>query len=59
MAEMNAFWHFARDRSWETPLGAKPVDARGFMSVEDKKELQSTATAFQLAAAEFKEAIHQ
>ena len=59
MGEMNAFWHFARDRSWETPLGTKPVDARDIMSTEDRKSLQSTATAFQLAADEFKKAIHQ
>lgn len=59
MGEMNAFWHFIGDRSWETPLGTKPVDARDIMSTEDRKALQSTATAFQLEAAEFKKAIHQ
>lgn len=58
MGEMNAFWNFIRDRSWETPLGTKPVDGRDIMSAEDKKELQPTATAFQLAAAEYKKAIH-
>lgn len=59
MGEMNVFWNDIRDGSWMTPLGTKPVDARDIMSAEDKKALQSTATAFQLTADEFKKAIHQ
>lgn len=58
MGEMNVFWNVMRDRSWETPLGTKPVDARDIMSAEDKNALQSTATAFQLDTAEYKKAIH-
>lgn len=58
MGEMNAFWSSARDRSWETPLGTMPVDARDIMSAEDKQALQSTATSFQLDVAEYKKAIH-
>ncbi|KAJ0413467.1 hypothetical protein BJY00DRAFT_296830 [Aspergillus carlsbadensis] len=57
MGEMIAFWGELRERSWETPLGTRPVRVQEFLDEADSKEVLSTFDAFADAKEAFKSAL--
>jgi hypothetical protein len=57
MGEMIAFWGDLRERSWETPLGTRPVKVQEFLGEVEKKEVVSTFDAFAAAKEAFKSAL--
>jgi hypothetical protein len=53
MGERMAYWGYAREKSWYTPLRTPPIDGLSVLGKAEKKSHTSTLDAFKVNTANF------